>query len=427
MSAAVSGSSPPPGWAKGMWLSTSTSAVVLGFVVLPWILMAANGLSIRRGLHAERPAWLRKQPSGAEVRSGVWGDFELIRLVISPTEEILPSGWSKQLTVNWFFPGYTRDSLGRLISSLDLNSAQLAVLLDEAAWVSEEDGVTLQPDGPTILSLPMDVRVSIYSILARSARNPSYNQSWSIRTEDFERALDSADLSPDIREALARVAYTRGRRTLVSDSFTILNATEDRDEKLRITRLLSSAETYLVKLRVPPDADIEKLISYWGGRGRQKDLQPMLESLSSLPDGGSLDIAHLLPAFARQRLYIHPHPVLLRDGIRRDCHWTSLNFFSLVPDDRFGEAEEAQTYISENYIGIGESPRFGDMVFFSLPGGEIIHSCVYLAANLVFTKNGDSILQPWIIMDLDDLSDLYAMTTPDGLDVQYWRSFIGEE
>ncbi len=414
----------PTGSAKGVRLSTAAFAVLVGFVALPWALMATGVLG--RGLAADAAASpsARKKSTAdrAELRNGPWGDLEITRITISPSEELIPAGWSKQLTVTWFFAGHDEESLRRFLDSLNFTETQKTALLDAETWTVEPGGVVVRPAGEVVMSIEPEVRSALYLALARSDRNMPHHQPWSCRTEDFEQALNASNLTPETQERIRQVAYVRGRRTFVSDSFTLLNMTPDRDEKLRITRLLSSASTYLVKLRITADTDIDQLITYWGGRGRRKDLRPMLESLASLPNGGTLDLAHLLPAFGRQRLYIYPHPAQAVDGVRRDCHWTSLNFFSLNPEDRFGISEEAQRFIVEHYYGIGETPQFGDLVFFSLPGGEIIHSCVYLAANLVFTKNGDSIRQPWSIMDLDDVTDLYSVMSPDGVNVQYWRN-----
>lgn len=419
----VSYIAPSSGLTRGVRLSTAAFSVLVAFVALPWALVATGivgGGAAERS--ASRSTERRAPPPGTALRAGPWGDLETIRITISPSEELIPAGWSKQLAVSWYFANHNEESLRQFLGSLNLTEVQKTTLLNVETWTVEQSGIVIQPDGDTVLSLTPEVRSALYLALARSDRNMPHHQPWSCRTEDFERALVASGLTEESQTAIRQVAYVRGRRTFVSDSFTILNRVLEREEKLRITRLLSSASTYLVKIRVTKDTDIDSLVSYWGGRGRRKDLRPMLESLAALPAGGTLDIAHLLPAFGRQRIYIYPHPAQAVDGVRRDCHWTSLNFFSLIPDDRFGNSEEAQRYIVEHYYGIGETPQFGDLVFFSLPTGEIIHSCVYLAANLVFTKNGDSIRQPWSIMDLDDVTDLYSVMSADGVNVQYWRN-----
>jgi hypothetical protein len=72
----------------------------------------------------------------------------------------------------------------------------------------------------------------------------------------------------------------------------------------------------------------------------------------------------------------------------------------------------ATAYTLENYARIqgGEAYRFGDVLFF-MDGntGNAIHSCVYLADDIVYTKNGRSPTQPWVIMKLDDVVSFYAM------------------
>jgi hypothetical protein len=414
----------PPGMAAGVRLSTGAFVALLACVVAPWLFLAARVQPSDRTVHVS-PAGAGRPD--AEIRSGPWGDLELVRITIAPSEELLPPGWSQLVVTAWFFSGHTEDSLRRFFGTLNLSEEERTALLNVETWTVEADGVTVHPPDKTIISLAPEARVAIYAALARSSRNGSHREPWSVRTNAFEEVMASFGLSQETRTLLRRISYTHGRRIFVSDGNAILNFTADREEKLRFARVLSSDATFVVHLKLGPGADIDRLVSYWGGRGRRKDLRPMLESLTALPGGGGLDIAHLLPAFARQRLYIYPHPVLALDGVGRDCHWTSFNFFSLVPDDRFGKPEEVRKDILDHFYQIGESPQFGDLVFFTTPNGGIIHSCVYLAANLVFTKNGDSTRQPWSIMDLDDVVDLYSLLSPDEIRVTHWRDRNFEE
>jgi len=54
-----------------------------------------------------------------------------------------------------------------------------------------------------------------------------------------------------------------------------------------------------------------------------------------------------------------------------------------------------------------EAPyRFGDVLCF-LDEGEGLHTCVYVADDIVFTKNGDSVLAPWVLMQLQDVESIY--------------------
>jgi hypothetical protein len=76
------------------------------------------------------------------------------------------------------------------------------------------------------------------------------------------------------------------------------------------------------------------LVRYWGRGGRERQVRPLLESLAQFRRGQSIDIVHLLPAFARRLLYTYPRPAHDGHDVLRDCHWSSLNFFADQPDDQ---------------------------------------------------------------------------------------------
>jgi hypothetical protein len=50
---------------------------------------------------------------------------------------------------------------------------------------------------------------------------------------------------------------------------------------------------------------------------------------------------------------------------------------------------------------------FGDVILFMASEKEAIHSAVYLADDIVFTKNGSSERSPWILMKMENLTAYY--------------------
>jgi hypothetical protein len=56
--------------------------------------------------------------------------------------------------------------------------------------------------------------------------------------------------------------------------------------------------------------------------------------------------------------------------------------------------------------------RYGDLIFLTNENGQIIHSAVYIAADLVFTKNGNNFKEPWVLMRMKDLLQTYLVTDP---------------
>ena len=54
----------------------------------------------------------------------------------------------------------------------------------------------------------------------------------------------------------------------------------------------------------------------------------------------------------------------------------------------------------------------GDVMFLATPNDAVIHAAVYIADDIVFTKNGESYTQPWILMHMEDMMDTYAVKHP---------------
>lgn len=388
---------------------------LLFFMILPWIIVLLTIIPehVKSRVNIE---------TAAENRDGSWGRLEINDIAIAPVDIIIPGQLNQYQQTTWMFNGLSDKKLCELFISLGLPDIHQSSLLDTNCWIFTAEGIIVRPTDDSILALSSHQRKRLYKILGSYPENINYFHPWSMKTTLFKYRLENSGLTEDAKALVKQLAYIQGSRTFVSDGMVLLNRLKNTDQKQRVIRLLISASTYQVHLVIPHNADVDAIANYWGVLGgRRKDIKPILESLSQLPKGGKLDIAHLLPAFARQRLYIYPSPVLAQDGARRDCHWTSLNFSSLTPDNTFGDPKVATLYILEHYSQISEKPQFGDLVLCMLPDGNSIHSAVYIAGKLVFTKNGETMDQPWIIMDLDELQELYSYYYHTAIDVQYWR------
>ena len=139
------------------------------------------------------------------------------------------------------------------------------------------------------------------------------------------------------------------------------------------------------------------------------DIRPMMEALKALPQGGLLNLVYLMPKFARDRLYTFPMPNQSGDPVM-DCHWTTFNFASDTPDNRFSDPDFDVQFIEKNYYQIAAPSQYGDILLLMNDRQEIKHSAVYLADDLVFTKNGNNFRQPWTIMRIPDLMSTFSAT-----------------
>jgi hypothetical protein len=141
-------------------------------------------------------------------------------------------------------------------------------------------------------------------------------------------------------------------------------------------------------------------------------MQPLLEALAKVPGGGSVTIAYLLPPFARLRLYTYPNPATDPAATRENCFWTAMNFFNENPDPQFLNLENTRRVLEMDYLQTEKLPVYGDLIVLVDATGTPIHMCVYLADDVVFTKNGVDYMQPWVLMRIRDMKQFYVARTP---------------
>jgi hypothetical protein len=190
----------------------------------------------------------------------------------------------------------------------------------------------------------------------------------------------------------------------------LLRSELDSEELLRLAKVLNRRSTYLLRLSVGPD-DIESLADYWGVGGRRTDLRAVLESMSTLQPEQRLDIVHLLPTLARERMFRFAR-VTAADYERpviANCLWTALNFFNQIPDNRFLDVKYALDTLKRDYYIVQNNFRLGDIVAFVSENETLFHAAVYLADDYVFTKNGATPMAPWAIMRLDEVREAYRI------------------
>ena len=79
----------------------------------------------------------------------------------------------------------------------------------------------------------------------------------------------------------------------------------------------------------------------------------------------------------------------------------------------------ASKYISNHYYPIGIPSIIGDLALFVNVHNQVIHSAVYIADDVFFTKNGANISVPWVLMREKNILGSYSYSDP--LKVLYFR------
>jgi hypothetical protein len=276
----------------------------------------------------------------------------------------------------------------------------------------ENGALVLFPRVDDLEAMTEAQRNVIYPELAKSELNEFKKDPVFITGGNIDDWLLQTGLTQEQQQIVRKMTWHRGRAPVFSDIRVLLNHAHSDAEVEQVFKVMTRVRSLVVELKLPPGLDVKPLIDYWSADGRSIDTIPMLKATAARDAITTLDIMHLLPPIGRRRLYTYPTLDLMARGRMPDCHWTSLNFFSLTAHDYYLDTRLASENVKANYNAIQPPYKFGDALFIQNDAGAVIHSCVYIADDIVFTKNGENSLTPWILMWLDDVKNLY-MNGPD--------------
>jgi hypothetical protein len=368
----------------------------------------------------------RALPNGSVMcKPGPWGDLSYIPFSIAAPDDLLPVRSIEANGTHWFLKGCTADNLVTLLQSTSLTPEQQQEFLTPAVLHVQQDGVDLTPTADMVFSLPQDARSKIYQILAESVLD---NVEINIIPKDtVTERFSASGVAPATVALFKKLCCERGNYLLFSGQAAMFARLPSYDEKLRFLRAITRQRTMLLRLHVTPESDVDALTRYWGKGCWNTDVRTLLQSFATISNGTWMNILMVLPPLPTEEIYDYPNitdnPL---DGplVNRDCHWSTFNFFRDTPDPDFGKPDYVLQELKENYYPVPGDPNYGDVVLFSKPDGTIIHSAVYIADDICFTKNGGGAIQPWMLSTTADLIEQYSILIgPDQkLSISYYRS-----
>lgn len=341
-----------------------------------------------------------------------WGELVIQDIELEQPPEYLAFEIVTNLVPAWHFNNLTHQAAGELMLSCGLPSNEVQRALSPSLCQNCNSRLTVHPDNELIFSMTPEVRGKLYAQLAQLGGNHYMEYPFCYPGQSVDKCFADSDEAD--QAALARVRkllYPRGEALCFSDFECVMRQLPTDEARLRVVKILSRQTAVRVGLRIRPDTDIDKLLGYWGTVPgvHLKDIRPLMESTKRIaPDGGTVSLLYLLPPFARQRLYTFPLPSSAGDAVM-DCHWSTMNFFNDPPDNHFADATFTSQYIGANYYQVAKPGRYGDLIFILDIKGDAIHSGVYIADDVIFTKNGNNMAQPWMLMHLPDLLARYEI------------------
>jgi len=367
----------------------------------------------------------RQSPNGSILcKPGPWGDLSYTPFTIAAPDQSLPVHAIEANGAHWFFKGSTPAGFATLLQSLRLAPDQRHALLDPAVLHVRADGIDLTPSPDLVISLPADARAAIYQLLAQFPENRS--EIYFVRKDTIADHFSDSGVSADTVALFERLSWEHGNYLVFAGLPALLSRLPADEDKRHFLKALTRQRTMLLRLRITPASDVRALAQYWAKGAWDTDVQTIFQSLTSIPTGAWISILMVLPPLPSTEIYNYPSVTAdspEASPVNQDSHWTSLNFFRDVPDPNFGKPEYVLRELRETYFPSTGDPRYGDVVLFRKPDGTMIHSAVYIADDICFTKNGSAVTDPWMLNTISDLIEQFSFQVPPDqhLTVSYFR------
>ena len=388
---------------------------------LPWLTAAAVDVSSEVTAADAAPAeMLGNLYKGVP---GPWGTIQYYHFYLEAPEHLLAHIPPPSTQTRWTVPQAEAPRIEALLMRAGLPESTRNNLLDPRRIVVNNGLFSIFPDAKIVADLPTEARNIIYNYLSRFPQNSFHVSPLYVISGSMDEWSQDTGIRPELVELMTKLSYTRSGITVFSDIPLVLSQARDEPEARALVKKFTRVRTILANVEVTQDTDPSQIIDYWstGMKLRRKDVDPLIRAACRTAGVHQIDLLHLLPPLPRKLLYTYPDLDMAVEGRFPDCHWTSLNFFNYSPQAFYLNERLATSAIKEHFTKVEPPYQYGDILIYMAEDESAYHSCVYLGADLVFTKNGRNILIPWTLAHLKDVTAIYAEIDGNPLHIDAWR------
>lgn len=365
--------------------------------------MLISALSPRAGAQGESVEPVAKRQVSI-APDGPWGNLEFFEVPLEFPTEILTNFAIPSQYVEWVFQAATHEEMDSNLLLAGLTPAEISATFSGCTILQDEDILRVYPTDEAVLSMPLETRTKLYRLLSQYNLNRFYRRPVYINQQNLSDWFRASDVERDSITDVSMLAYPtpNGQGFYLSDvAYTLRRATSALEERELLQGLLRSSGL-IVRLRLSRESLTPGIADYWTAGYKNKAVMPLLESVVTQNDGSSIDIAHLIPALPRQYLNQFPDTQDGAEGRLPDWFWTCYNFFRSSPRAVYADSPDRERLILKEFEPAMPLNQFGDLLLLN-SGGRIIHGCIYIAADIVYTKNSSDIYSPWIFMRIQDV------------------------
>ena len=381
---------------------------ILAFSGLQWVapVVAAEVSANADGSLSSRPA--------VTTMTGPWGELEYFETAFIAPQSLIDMFVRPTAETIWRFPGWTRQQVTEALAEIPFHPGQLD-------WIDQPDGlfelkheVRLYPTDEMLTGMNLPQRRKLHRLLANWRENVSHRQPKIVLDPtESKNWFRAAGLPGDVADEIANLCFFDGGVYLFTEVELIMKRLDDEALQDKFLRALTRTPALIVRLKIAQDSDLSSIADYWRGYEKRKAISPILESVTMTPGVDYIDIAHLLPPMPRMLLNTFPDPTLLRANKSPDCTWTVVHFFRSEASSRLMDFGEAVREMDAAYEPTTDDAKFGDLLsFVQGEDDQPIHAAVYIAGDIAFTKNGNGLFVPWVLMRIPDIVKLYSKDQP---------------
>ncbi len=339
------------------------------------------------------------------LSQGPWGEVRIVESLISPPADLLEALKTPTEPTRWFVRPPESSDVDSLMASCGIDAGFRKRWMQVTTRDDEEDIWIIQPEREDVIALPSVARESWYDLLTLWPHN--LRQRYPFRSS-ARPGVDWVDLTMfpmEVRPALSNLFYRHENVIKLADMNVIPTLLTNQADLVQFKRMIASKRTLLAALFVKPGDDIDALVAYWGVFGRHERIRSIIELASRSRSPWGIPLELLLPSIPRSLIYTYQQGTSAPFDL--DCNWSTYNFFRSEPDYSVNTAQLRRDFLHDNYDVIPAPSQFGDVVAFLDKDNNALHLCNHIVDDIVFTKNGFSTLQPWILMRLEDVESYF--------------------
>ena len=343
-----------------------------------------------------------------QANPGPWGELIVSNIYLEAPDSVIDIVGKPDPVPRWTFPGLSVTMVKDLLIQSGVDLALVERLTSSALCKTTATDTIIFPKLEDLLQIKGAVRDKLYTEISRYPQNDYYTDPVFILSDDVEEWLSEATLNASQKDVVRQLVWHRGKALVFSNVGLLLSYAQTAEEIKNTLRAITRCMSLVVSKKFPLKLDQrEAFLRYWIGNQPESPRMTFIKAIAKENDiYDTVDIMHFLPVIMREKLYTFPS---LKDGVKGrlpDCHWTSLNFFNLSPRDYYRSTSLAAIQLTQAYNQVSAPYQFGDVLCYT-DNGEGLHTCVYIADNIVLTKNGENILAPWVLLTIEDVSKIY--------------------